>query len=77
MWFWVERVRFDAKIIDAVAAAAGGRGIFRGGCGFVAFAVRRYWRRLGDKHVAPEVMVITASYIAVITKIDTIQSKNH
>ena len=21
MWFWVERVRFDAKIIDAVAAA--------------------------------------------------------
>jgi hypothetical protein len=26
---WVE---FDAKIIDAVAAAAGGRGIFRGGC---------------------------------------------
>ncbi len=37
MWIWVERVRFDAKIIDAVAAAAGGRGIFRGGCGFVAF----------------------------------------
>jgi hypothetical protein len=21
MWFWVERVRFDAKIIDAVAVA--------------------------------------------------------
>lgn len=41
MWFWVGRVRFDAKIIDAVAAAAGGRGIFSGGCGFVAFAGRR------------------------------------
>jgi hypothetical protein len=38
MWFWVERVGFDAKIIDAVAAAAGGRGIFSGGCGFVAVA---------------------------------------
>jgi len=31
MWFRVGRVRFDAKIIDAVAAAAGGRGIFSGG----------------------------------------------
>ena len=41
MWFWVGRVRFDAKIIDAVAVAAGGRGIFSGGCGFVAFAGRR------------------------------------
>ena len=41
MWFWVGRVRFNAKIIDAVAVAAGGRGIFSGGCGFVAFAGRR------------------------------------